>query len=333
MRALVCLDPGPLATIQDRGRFGLQRFGVTPAGPMDRLGFEAAVALAGGTDHAIELTLMGGVWTVEGGPVRIAVAPAVSVRHGAQPIAPLTTVTLQPGERLTISGLPVRGYLAVEGGFDIAPVLGSRAQHLRSKLGWPGRALAAGDRLPLAGPPPHPGERCLPPDAAALHDGAIRVVLGPQDDHFTAAGIATLLSATFQVTVEADRMGYRLDGPAVEHAGDYNLVSDGITIGSIQVPGNGRPIILLADRQSTGGYPKIATVIGPDLGLLARKKPGDPVRFRAISLADAEGEAQRFATRLARLADAVGPAGDSWDRSSERLLALSLIDGVVSASR
>ncbi len=330
MIELLCLDPGGLATIQDRGRFGWQRFGVTPAGPMDRLSFEAAVALSG-TDHAIELTLFGGRWAVEGGPARIALTPALTAKVDGQPVPLLTTLTLQPGQTLSLGGGPVRAYLAIEGGFAVEPVLGSRSVHVRSRLGWPGRALVAGDRIRLAAAPAAGPERRLPADACDLSPRRVRVVLGPQEDLFTPAGIATFLSETFVVSPEADRMGYRLDGPVIEHAGDYNLVSDGIVIGSVQVPGNGRPIVLLADRQSTGGYPKIATVIGADLPLIARCKPGDSLLFEAIDVAAARAAAIAFSQRLAALPGLVTQGAVVWDQTSERLLGLQLIDGAVSA--
>jgi allophanate hydrolase subunit 2 len=191
--------------------------------------------------------------------------------------------------------------------------------------------LVAGDRIPLSQAPAAGPERRLPADACDLPARPVRVVLGPQQDLFTEAGIETFLTETFTVSPEADRMGYRLDGPVIEHAGDYNLVSDGIVIGSVQVPGNGRPIVLLADRQSTGGYPKIATVIAADLPLIARCKPGDAVRFEAIDVAAARAATLAFSQRLAALASAVTPAAQSWDQSSERLLGLQLIDGAVSA--
>ena len=156
--------------------------------------------------------------------------------------------------------------------------------HHRAGIGGlEGRTLRAGDRLPLG----HVGAfrtRACPPGASRAQDGPIRVVLGPQDDHFTAAGIATLVGSEYAISDQADRMGMRLAGPAIEHsAKGFNIVSDGIPTGGMQVPGNGLPLILLADRQTTGGYPKIATVISWDLPRLVQSRPGTRLRFARSS--------------------------------------------------
>jgi 5-oxoprolinase (ATP-hydrolysing) subunit C len=222
-------------------------------------------------------------------------------------------------------------YLAVAGGFALPPALGSLSLHHRSGIGgWQGRALAAGDRLPLQLAEPSGPDLTLP-EPLRREQGPIRMVLGPQDDHFTAAGIATLVGSDYAISEQADRMGLRLAGPRIEHsAKGYNIVSDGIATGSIQVPGNGLPLVLLADRQTTGGYPKIATVISWDVPRLAQCRPGTKVRFEIVE----RGEA----VRIARAADAalraaiakVRPAGIAGLDSGE-LLSVNLVDGVVDA--
>ena len=157
-------------------------------------------------------------------------------------------------------------------------------------------------------------------------------MLGPQDDAFTAAGIATFLTSAYRVTQKTDRMGCQLDGPAIEHADGFNIVSDGIMNGSIQVPGQGRPIILLADRQTTGGYPKIATVIGPDLHRLAQRRPGEEIRFERVTVEEAEAIAARDRALLDAIPGRLRPAaGIMGDLTPERLLAANLVSGVVSA--
>jgi allophanate hydrolase subunit 2 len=161
-------------------------------------------------------------------------------------------------------------------------------------------------------------------------DAPLRVVLGPQDDHFTQDGVATFLGGAYRVTAEADRMGYRLAGPRVEHREGFNIVSDGIVSGSVQIPGSGEPIVMMADRQTTGGYPKIATVISADLRLLAQRRPGDPVRFRAVPVEEAQAIARERAALVAGLAAALRPAGPRLP-STENLLALNLAGAAVDA--
>ena len=160
--------------------------------------------------------------------------------------------------------------------------------------------------------------------------GAFRVVLGPQDDYFSASGIETFLSSTYTITAEADRMGYRLSGPQVEHAKGFNIVSDGIVTGSVQIPGSGEPIVLLADRQTTGGYPKIATIISSDLPRFGQQRPGGTVQFRAISVQEAIKAARDLAAMMNDVKASLVPVGRGL--TSERLLSVNLIDGWVSAA-
>ncbi len=190
----------------------------------------------------------------------------------------------------------------VEGGFDITPVLGSLSTYTRGGIGGiEGRALKAGDAIPLRLPAAPEREEQMLPSLDLAPPKRFRVILGPQDDYFTEAGIATLLGATYTVTPATDRMGMRLDGPKLEHAKGYNIVSDGIAPGSIQVPGNGLPIVLLADRQTTGGYPKIATVISADLPALGRLVPGSKMAFEAVDIEAAEAAARLLAAELAAM--------------------------------
>jgi len=333
---LLVHDPGPLATVQDLGRIGWQRFGVPQAGAMDRAAFLAANALVGNAPGAaaIEVTLSGGVVELDGAAARVAVTGgSFALAVDGRPVPPWRSFVLQGGARLAIGPAAdaIRGYLAIAGGIAVEPVLGSRATHVRSGIGGlEGRALRAGDRLPL-GPAPAPcGDQEI--DPAALRgggDGALRVVLGPQDDYFARDQIDRFLAATYAVTGEADRMGYRLSGPTIAHSRGFNIISDGIPAGAVQIPGNGQPIVLLADRQPTGGYPKIATVVTPDLGHLAQRRPGETVRFRAVSLQEAGRIRRGWDARLADLAALLRPAeaGGTWD--SARLLRLNLVGGVV----
>ena len=177
----------------------------------------------------------------------------------------------------------VWGYLAAAGGFDVEPQMGSLSTHLRSGIGGlDGRAISAGDEVPLcAGEAPGGSEYRL--DQPCRPPRPFRVVLGPQDDHFTAEAIRTLLGSGYRVTHQGDRQGYRLAGPPLEHAKGYNIVSDAPVPGCIQVPGAGQPIVLLMDCQTIGGYPKIATVITADLGRFSQCRPGTSVAFEAVA--------------------------------------------------
>lgn len=335
MTELIVQSAGPATSLQDAGRFGWQRFGVGPAGAMDRLSLALANVLVGNQpgQAAMEFALAGGRLQVAGGSARVALAGAESaLKIDGQRLAPLTSVTVRDGQTIELAAARagIFFYLAVAGGFAIAPTLGSLSLHLRAGLGGlDGRPLRAGDRLPLAAADPSGPELVLP-ELPLTQEGPIRVVLGPQDDHFTAAGIATLTSDEYVISEQSDRMGMRLTGPAIEHsARGFNIVSDGIPTGGMQVPGNGQPLILLADRQTTGGYPKIATVISWDLPRLAQSRPGTRLRFAVVERAEA--------VRIARTADAafralvakVRPAGLALDSSA--LLSVNLIDGVVDA--
>lgn len=334
---LKVIDPGPLATVQDRGRIRHQRFGVSTAGALDLVSLTIANRLVGNAPHAaaIEFTLIGGSYEIDADQARLAVAGGdFSLWLDDRPVEAYRSHTLARGQRLKIGGAAnaARGYLAVDGGFALAPMLDSLSTDLRSGFGgYEGRALRAGDLLPLAnGEAPRGPDLRLDPRALPPRTPPIRVVLGPQDDYFSAAGIETFLTSTYAITAQADRMGYRLAGPIIAHKSGYNIISDGTSIGSVQVPGSGQPIILLADRPPTGGYPKIATVITPDIPTLAQLKPGASLRFATVDIA----EARRL--RLARDAwlsaidqqfAPVAARGGLFD--SEHLLRSNLIGGVV----
>lgn len=333
--SLVVERCGPLTTVQDGGRFGYQRFGVTPAGPMDPWAFRLADRLLDQSERAAGLELGPGslVLRVEAEHVRIALAGAERpVAVDGRPIPWWSAIGALRGQRIEI-GPARRGvwsYLAVRGGLAVRPVMGSRATHTLTRLGGlEGRPLRAGDRLPLADPGAAPDL----PDLALAEppvepEGPIRIVLGPQEAWFSEAGIATLLGAAWRVSPRSDRMGYRLEGPRIEHARSPNIVSDGMVMGAIQVPGSGQPIVLMADRQSTGGYPKIATVISADIGRLAQIPAGGTVRFRVVSFEEAlEARAEaRRSIEIARASFAPLVRGARID--SAFLLSVNLVSGV-----
>jgi antagonist of KipI len=183
-----------------------------------------------------------------------------------------------------------RAYVAIDGGVSVTPVLGSRATHLPTRLGGlDGRPLAAGDRVPLG-----PSGRHLPRRRAssvttsgAAREPIVRLIPGPQEEYFTTEVFEALESGPYRVHVHSNRIGFRLEGPALRHSRQAEIISDPVPIGSVQVPGSGQPIVLMADRQTTGGYPKLATVISADIGVMGQLAPGDEVRLRRCSLREA----------------------------------------------
>jgi 5-oxoprolinase (ATP-hydrolysing) subunit C len=334
--ALMVSDGGLFSTIQDAGRFGYQRFGISASGAMDRVSHQIANALVGNDPDtaAVEMTMTGLSFVVEADHCRLAVAGDMPILVNGQPMEPWRSFDTKRGDAVRLATLSsgLRAYLAVAGGFDMEPVLGSRSTHTRSGIGGlNGGPLKAGDRLPVTGQPAR-GE-CLMFDGTdrRRETAPIRVMLGPQDDYFTSAGISQFLSGAYTVTSRSDRMGCQLDGPRIEHRAGFNIVSDGIANGSIQVPGNGQPILLLADRQTTGGYPKIATVISPDLHRLGQLRPGDAIGFQAVSPDDAQTLVRAHRTDVAALLARIGPVRrQSGALSGEDLLRHNLVGGVVS---
>lgn len=294
-RTLTVIRPGLLTTVQDLGRWGYQALGVPVAGAMDTRALRQANALVGnGPDAAaLEVTLLGPVLRTDA-PLVMALtgaAFALAVNDVAapfgRPVAVPAGATITIGPRAQDTG--ARAYLAIDGGVATPPVLGSRATHLVSRMGGhQGRALVAGDVVPLGSAAPsasvHPA---VVTPVAPPGDGRLRVLLGPQHDWFDAAVIDRLLSATFAVGRRSDRMGFRLDGPPIATARRAELLSEPVPFGAIQVPAGGEPILLMADRQTTGGYPKIATVIAGDLPAAGQLAPGDAVRFVACTRAEA----------------------------------------------
>ena len=307
MTSLQLLRCGPGTSIQDRGRFGWHRHGITSSGAADQMALAAANALVGNPPgiEALELVFLGATIEVRDGPVRLALAGApMPMRLEGHPVPDHLSFIIEPGQRLEIGTATAGVYaiLAVEGGFAIPADLGSRSLHRRAGLGGiDGQSLSAGAVIPLTLATPDIRATAALPPLPVTSDQPLRVVLGPQQGHATATGLATFLTAAFTVTNEVDRMACRLGGPSVALAGSFNIVSDGIVPGSVQIPGSGLPIVMLADRQTTGGYPKIATVITPDLRLLVQKRAGEPVRFSAITIEQAEIAARHHASEVADL--------------------------------
>ena len=333
MSKLVISAIGPASSVQDGGRHGAQRYGLTPSGAMDRLALAAANCLVGNAPFtaAIEIGPFGAAFTAREGAVRLGLAGAS--RNGdvaGRAVASDTSMTLVDGETLTL-GFARGGafsYLAIEGGIAGEPMFGSLAVNARAGLGSPyPRPLQSGDELQTAAASGAAERRIdLPP----LVEGPIRVVMGPQDDEFGEDAINLFLDSEWKISATSDRMGYRLEGPVIKHLHGHNIVSDGTVDGSIQVPGNGAPIVLMPDRGTSGGYPKIATVISADLGRFAQIPAGRGFRFKAVGMAEAQSEAREFAQLLRSLPDRIRPI-ETFDLNIEALQDANVAGAAVSA--
>jgi allophanate hydrolase len=336
---LKVLTPGLHTTVQDLGRPGYQSIGVPVSGALDGFSLRLANALVGNPlgAPALEVLVSGPAFEVAADTVRVALAGAgAHLAIGAEKtrVEVWHSVTLPRGEIIEI----VAGrqsaccYLAIEGGIAVPLILGSASTYVRAGIGGlDGRTLRSGDVVPLAvACASERAELRLSVPMPATGDQPIRVVLGPQQEYFAEAAVATLLDAEFHISASADRMGMRLDGPLLQHRRGWDIVSDAITTGAIQVPGSGQPILLLADHQTTGGYPKIATVISADLPVVGRRRPGDPVRFAAVSVEAAEELCRAEERRLTDLTTQLEPIPDRPRIDLGSLYDGNLISGVVS---
>jgi biotin-dependent carboxylase-like uncharacterized protein len=310
--ALGVVEPGLSTSVQDFGRFGSQRYGVSGAGAADPASFAIANRLVGNDPGlaALELTLTGGIYEVLADSLALALSGAdMPMTVAGRPLPPYETHILRRGDEVRIgparSGL--RAYLAVAGGIAVPPVLGSRSTHWRTGLGGlDGRLLRSGDRLPRA-PAPLPVRRRLPRDRRPYIGGVIPVMAGPQADAFLPEALDILTTGHYRLSARSDRMGALLDGPPLPFRDGFNIVSDGVVAGSIQVPGHGRPLVLLADRQTTGGYPKIATVTSPGLCRMAQRRPHDRIVFHLVSAEEAEARYHAWRRNLDDIAGAIDP--------------------------
>lgn len=294
------IKPGLLSTLQDEGRYGQRKYGVITSGPMDLFAHRAANILVGNGAGAaaLEMTLLG--------PRMIAQKDMLLALCGADMEADVDGIRvplwrpfqIRKGCRLNVhyAVQGCRAYLAVSGGFEAAPVMGSKSTYLRAGIGGhEGRALQAGDILIVGEAvvkgflnPPGIVSAFIRPDYG--DNPVVRVVQGKESALFTEAGRDSLLSQSYAVTAQSDRMGYRLDGKELELSGGvpHEMISEAVAQGTIQVPPSGQPILLMADCQTTGGYPRIAHVTTADLPLVAQVKPGGSLRFREVSLREAE---------------------------------------------
>ncbi|HIX99121.1 MAG TPA: biotin-dependent carboxyltransferase family protein [Candidatus Dorea intestinigallinarum] len=290
---IVVENPGIQTTVQDEGRFGYQQYGVSPAGPMDTKSFFLANILAGNKrgESALEVTFMGPTLKFEKDNIIAVTGADVSPTVNGEPIPMYQAVLVHAGDTLSfgVANGGSRAYIAFCGGLDVPVVMGSKATLMRNKIGGvEGRKLEKGDAIGFVNPKtslPKMELRKLEPEKFPQKDITLRVVTGPQDTAFSEEEVRKFFWYSATITNEFDRMGCRLEREEpLHHIKDGNTISDGIVFGSIQVPTNGQPIIMLADRQTTGGYTKIGTVISVDLPKLTQSVPGYKVHFVRVGI-------------------------------------------------
>ncbi len=308
--SITVLHPGMLTTVQDQGRTGYQQFGVPVSGAVDPRSAAVANILAGNEEGeaVLECTIMGPQLRFDQSAVIAVTGADLGPTLDGVPMDNYRAVRVGAGQVLRFTGPKsgCRAFIAVAGGLDVPQVMGSRSTYMKAKIGgFHGRKLEKEDVLGLRAPGTEPkalATRAIAPEFRARAEYTLRVVPGPQDDAFTAAGMETFFTGLYTVTAEFDRMGCRLEGPEIAHETSGDIISDGIAFGAIQVPSSGQPIVMLSDRQTTGGYTKIANVISADFRILGQLKSGDKVRFEKISLSAAQEAllAQRASLRLLR---------------------------------
>jgi biotin-dependent carboxylase-like uncharacterized protein len=342
--ALRILEPGLSTTVQDLGRSGYQHLGVAVSGALDPVSLRAANALVGNAPGtgALEVAYVGPTFVVEadsvqlacvGAGARIEVRPDETAAAGVT-IAGMQTFRARRGEVIRIGALSDAAvlYVAVAGGFAIEPVLGSVSTFARGGFGgWQGRALRPGDTLPLLLDRASDRGEFRLEGWSLSHPARYRAILGPQNAFFSERAIRRLFESEYTVKAASNRMAFQLAGPELDHVAGFDIVSDGIAMGSIQVPGHGQPIVLMADRQTTGGYPKVATVISADLAALGRVRIGETIGFEAIGVEEAQDLRRRHLLEIDSIADHVVPLTRSGDEITTHLFDDNLISGAIDA--
>lgn len=299
---------GLLTTIQDAGRYGYEHQGIPVSGAMDQTSMRLANILLGNMENeaVLECTMLGPELVFETDCLFAVTGADMQIQLNQTRLLPYHTCLGRKGDVLHLgcAANGVRSYIAFAGGICADQVLGSASTDMKCHIGGKnGRKLQAGDRLMLKAPKtelPAMYRRFEDMELQHREETMIRVIAGPQDDYFTEKGLRTFYSETYQIMQESDRMGYRLSGAAIENKSGVDIVSDGITFGSIQITASGKPIIMMADHQTTGGYAKIATVISADLPILAQLMPGDRVRFEAVTLKEARRHWKRSERQIRR---------------------------------
>ena len=293
---MLVVSGGPMTTVQDQGRIGYQQFGVSVSGVSDRRSFLIANHLVGNAENeaVLEAAMLGPSLLFEKATTIAITGGDLSPMIDGEAAGMYRAIPVAAGQTLSF-GAPQTGFrctIAFAGGLDIAPAMGSRSTFIKGALGgYNGRALAKGDRIGFRAPVaclPGFAARAMPQEDFSGSEWTVRVVLGPQESAFTAAGMEAFLHTPYTVTNELDRMGCRLSGEAIGHVDGGDIISDGISFGAVQVPTQGQPIIMMADRQTTGGYTKIANVITADFPRIAQLRPGMVVRFASVGIEEAQ---------------------------------------------
>jgi biotin-dependent carboxylase-like uncharacterized protein len=343
--ALHIISAGLSTTVQDLGRSGFQRLGVSLGGALDPVSLRAANLLVGNPANAgaLEALYIGPTFAIEAENARLSFVGADATIEilpdadaaGGETISSMRSVRVRRGQIVRVRTLANGAtlYIAVEGGFDIEPVLGSLSTDCRGRMGgWQGRALIDGDVLPLRRASALERDDCRFDGLDLGAPSRFRAVPGPQSDYFSDDEIERFFAAEYTVGAGSNRMALGLVGRPIQHRNGFNIVSDAIATGSIQVPGSGQPIVLLADHQTTGGYPKIATVISADLPALGRLPIGSKVSFAPITLEAAAAARRELAAALEQLGDKIVPLSPAPAVVMSRLLECNLISGVHDAA-
>jgi biotin-dependent carboxylase-like uncharacterized protein len=294
MKVFHALKPGLFTTVQDLGRYGYLKYGIPISGAMDTFSLVAANLLVGNNhdDACLEITLFGPELQALARMQIAITGGAISPKINGQNVPTWQTLEVQEDDVISFGKVEsgCRVYLSMRGGINTPLVLGSRATYVRGGFGGiNGRQLKTGDIIEGFDIPFLKAGYSMPEDLVPQLTGPfkVHVILGPQAEMFTEKGINTFLSSPYKVTLEADRMGYRLEGSVIEHKAKADIISDALLPGAIQVPKNGKPILIMRDAQTTGGYPKIAVAIIPDVSLLGQAKPNDIIGFSKITLSQA----------------------------------------------
>ncbi len=289
------LSAGPLSTVQDLGRFGVMKSGFSQNGAMDVFSMQCANRLVGNAlgCAVVEMTMLGIKARFNDYAVIAFSGGDFSPEINGEKIEMNRAYEVSSGDVVECFAARdgARCYLAVSGGIDVPVVTGSRSTNLKCEFGgYKGRKLQKGDLISTGKYNIAPSDisKCRLPKQTFGNAFEVRAVLGPQDDMFTKSDIELFFSQEYEVTAESDRMGMKLFGEALKSKNGFDIISDGIVLGSVQVPASGQPIVLMSDHQTTGGYAKIATVISCDVSLLAQAKPKSRVRFKQISIEEAE---------------------------------------------
>jgi biotin-dependent carboxylase-like uncharacterized protein len=301
MKVFQVLKPGLFTTVQDMGRYGYLRYGVPISGAMDTFSLVAANVLVANNpnDACLEITFIGPELQALTRTQIAITGGSISPKINGQNIPMWQTLEVQEGEVVSFGRMEsgCRAYLSIRGGINTPLVLESRSTYVRGGFGGiNGRQLKTGDIIEEFDAPLLKSGYTLPEELVPQFTGQFtaHVVLGPQESMFTEKGINTFLSSQYKVTLEADRMGYRLEGQSIEHKAKAEIVSDPLLPGAIQVPKNGQPIVIMQDAQTTGGYPKIAVAITPDVSLLGQAKPNDVINFSRITMHQAREKLLKY---------------------------------------